>query len=92
MNKNKVLLSLGSNLGNKKINLQSALSLIDKKIGDVVSISKIYQTPALGFVGEEFYNCCIAVKTDLLPLDLLKKIIEIEKIAGRLKTKYKTYE
>ena len=92
MNKNKVLLSLGSNLGNKKINLQSALSLIDKKIGDVVSISKIYQTPALGFVGEEFYNCCIAVKTDLLPLDLLKKIIEIEKVVGRLKTKYKTYE
>jgi deoxyguanosine kinase len=84
MNKNKVLLSLGSNVGDKKTNLQSALSLIDKKIGDVVSISKLYQTPALGFVGEEFYNCCIAVNTDFLPLDLLRNLIEIEKAGGRL--------
>jgi len=92
MNKNKVLLSLGSNVGDKKINLQSALNLIDKKIGDVVSISKIYQTPALGFVGEEFYNCCIAVNTDFQPLDLLKTLIEIEKTGGRLKTKVAAYE
>ena len=92
MNKNKVLLSLGSNIGDKKMNLQSALSLIDKKIGDVVSISKIYQTPALGFVGEEFYNCCIAVNTDFQPLDLLKTLIEIEKTGGRLKTKVAAYE
>ena len=92
MNKNKVLLSLGSNIGDKKMNLQSALSLIDKKIGDVVSISKIYQTPALGFVGEDFYNCCIAVNTDLSPIELLKNLIKIEKDGGRLKTKVAAYE
>lgn len=92
MNKFRVLLSIGSNLGDKKKYIQSAISLIDKKIGDVVSISKTYQTPALGFVGEDFYNCCIAVNTDLSPLDLLKNLIKIEKDGGRLRTSDKTYE
>jgi len=92
MNKNKVLLSLGSNVGDKKIHIQSAISLIDKKTGDVVSISKTYQTPALGFVGEDFYNCCIAVNTDLSPIELLKNLIKIEKDGGRLKTKVAAYE
>ena len=92
MNKNRVLLSIGSNVGDKKINIQSALSLIDQKIGDVVSISKIYQTSTVGFVGDEFYNCCIAANTDLSPLDLLNNLIKIEKDGGRLRTKNKIYE
>jgi len=92
MNKFRVLLSIGSNVGDKKKHIQSAISLIDKKTGDVVSISKTYQTPALGFVGEDFYNCCIAVNTDLSPIELLKNLIKIEKDGGRLKTKVAAYE
>ena len=34
-------LSLGSNLGNRQTNIQSALNQIDKRLGDVISISKI---------------------------------------------------
>ena len=41
MNLNKVYLSLGSNLGDKIKNLQSAINLIDTNIGDVLSISNV---------------------------------------------------
>ena len=70
MKTNKVLLSIGSNIGDRKKNIQTALNLIDQKIGDVISISKVYQTPALGFIGDDFYNCCIAISTKLNPLEL----------------------
>ena len=49
MNLNKVYLSLGSNLGDKIKNLQSAINLIDTNIGDVLSISNVYQTKSEGF-------------------------------------------
>ena len=54
MNLNKVYLSLGSNLGDKIKNLQSAINLIDTNIGDVLSISNVYQTKSEGFKGDDF--------------------------------------
>ncbi|MBC8767163.1 2-amino-4-hydroxy-6-hydroxymethyldihydropteridine diphosphokinase [Arenibacter sp. BSSL-BM3] len=76
-------LSLGSNLGDKLNHLQEVVFLIHSTIGNVVKISPIYETPAWGFEGEDFYNCCIAVETSLMPLDLLKKLLEIETRLGR---------
>ncbi len=60
MNLNKVYLSLGSNLGDKIKNLQSAINLIDTSIGDVLSISNVYKTKSEGFIGGDFFNCCIS--------------------------------
>ena len=67
MNLNKVYLSLGSNLGDKIKNLQSAINLIDTNIGDVLSISNVYQTKSEGFKGDDFFNCCISIDTELSP-------------------------
>jgi len=92
MKTNKVLLSIGSNLGDRKKNIQTALNLIDQKIGDVISISKVYQTPALGFIGDDFYNCCIAISTKLNPLEVLNRILIIEKEGGRLRNNTKKYK
>ena len=63
MNSNKVYLSLGSNLGDKIRNLQNAINLIDSEVGNVFSISNVYQTKAQGFTGDDFYNCCISLNT-----------------------------
>jgi len=92
VNLNKVYLSLGSNLGDKIKNLQSAISLIDTKIGDVLSISNVYQTKSDGFVGEDFFNCCISVNTEFSPTFLMNKILEIESHVGRKRSNIKEYE
>jgi 2-amino-4-hydroxy-6-hydroxymethyldihydropteridine diphosphokinase len=76
-------LSLGSNLGDKLNHLQEVVFLIQATIGRVVKISPIYQTPAWGFEGEDFYNGCIAVETSLTPLVLLENLLKIETRLGR---------
>ena len=92
MNESLVYLSLGSNLGNKIKNIQEALNSIDKFIGDIFSISKIYENPAIGFKGDDFLNCCISVQTELSPHAVLKKLLEIEIDAGRRRLAKEGYE
>ncbi|MEH6682426.1 MAG: 2-amino-4-hydroxy-6-hydroxymethyldihydropteridine diphosphokinase [Sediminicola sp.] len=82
-NSNTVYLSLGSNLGNKLLNLQRAVFLLQKRAGPILGISKVYQTPALGFEGADFYNACISLETDLTPQQLLETNLGIETQMGR---------
>ena len=92
MNLNKVYLSLGSNLGDKIKNLQSAINLIDTNIGDVLSISNVYQTKSEGFKGDDFFNCCICIVTNHSPNFLLDKLLKIELIEGRIRSSSNEYE
>ncbi len=78
-----VYIALGSNKGNKLQYLQSAVDAIFKKIGIVSKISQVYTTPALGFVGDDFYNACIKVETELKPKKVLKALQAIESNLGR---------
>ena len=84
MNKtNKVYLSIGSNLGNRLEQLQQAIFLLRKAIGPVEDISKIYQCPSWGFVGDDFLNACLLVETQLEAPLVLNEILHIEKEMGR---------
>ncbi|RNC84269.1 MAG: 2-amino-4-hydroxy-6-hydroxymethyldihydropteridine diphosphokinase [Winogradskyella sp.] len=87
-----VYIALGSNKGNKLQYLQSALNAIFEKVGIIQKISKVYNTPALGFEGDDFYNACIKVSTTLKPKKLLKVLQNIESDLGRLKRTKTTYE
>lgn len=78
-------ISLGSNLGDRQINIQSALNQIDKRAGNIISISKLYKNPSIGFKGDMFYNCCIGLKTILSPKELLNELLIIEKEGGRIR-------
>ena len=60
-------LSLGSNQGDKLKNLQKAIYLIANKVGPILKISSIYNTPAIGFKGEDFFNICLKISTYLPP-------------------------
>ena len=44
-----VYFSLGSNLGDRYLNLSKCISLIEKNIGDIKSVSSIYKNSAQGF-------------------------------------------
>jgi len=89
---NIVYLSLGSNLGDKINNLQNAINLIDSKVGDVLLISSLYKTKADGFVGEDFLNCCLSIRTSMEPKILIKELINIESKNGRSRSNRNIYE
>ena len=76
-------LSLGTNRGDKFENLQNAIHLIDSKIGSILNIASVYETPSWGFEGADFYNTCLKIATHLLPISLMKEVLDIEKELGR---------
>jgi 2-amino-4-hydroxy-6-hydroxymethyldihydropteridine diphosphokinase len=79
-----LVLSTGSNLGNKPGNLESALLQIEKRLGRIIKSSAIYESPAWGYKSKNlFYNQCILVETDHGLGDCLELIQEIEDKFGR---------
>lgn len=86
--KEKVYLSLGSNIGDKKANLKEAVRLIKEnpRITDV-TISNVYETAPWGYKEQDnFYNICVGIKTDLKPEELICFTQSIEKDMHRVKT------
>lgn len=80
----KVYLGLGSNLGNRKAILNEAISLIQKRVGEVVRQSSFLETEPWGFISHnKFLNACICVNTQYSPRQILKTTQAIEKDMGR---------
>ena len=79
-----IILALGSNIGNRKKNIDEAIEKISL-FSNIISKSNLYESEALlkGNAPEEwnknFYNSAIAITTDLTPFELLHSIKEIEK-------------
>lgn len=83
---NEAILSLGSNLGNRKENLQLAIKKINSLNNTTVdSVSSFYETEPFGVPDKQnkYINCCIKVSTNLNPENLLKKCLQIESSMGR---------
>ena len=82
--RHKVYLGLGSNLGNRKAILKEAISLIQKRVGEVVRQSSFLETEPWGFTSHnKFLNACICVNTQYSPRQILKTTQAIEKDMGR---------
>jgi len=79
----KIYLSIGSNKGNRYSQIKEALKLIREDLGEIISISKIYETKSWGFESEKFLNLCIAIISELSPDKLLFSINSIEEKIGR---------
>jgi 2-amino-4-hydroxy-6-hydroxymethyldihydropteridine diphosphokinase len=82
-------LCLGSNLGDKKRNLDQALKEIKNlKMVKVLKTSSIYETEPVGFKDQIwFLNAVIKIKTKLPPLSLLYLLQGIERKLGRVRGK-----
>lgn len=81
-----VYLSLGSNIGNRKKNIEKALMQLEKNKIFKITISSFYETEAVGPTQRNFYNIAGKFKTEFSPLELLKTLKQIEKFLGRTKT------
>lgn len=84
---NRAVLSVGSNIGDRKQNQYLAFDNIESHIGNILKRSCFYENPSVGFESENnFINSCIAIKTRLNCREILDKIQWIEKSMGRIKT------
>jgi 2-amino-4-hydroxy-6-hydroxymethyldihydropteridine diphosphokinase len=84
MRKHILYLLLGSNLGEKKKQINQAVDLIVAKIGPVIKQSSFYETEPWGFSSKEnFLNKALQILTSLSPEEVMQKIGEIEKWFGR---------
>ena len=85
---NLVFLSIGSNLGNKKRNIEKTKFLLEKNSMKVLKSSNIYESYAWPNKNDpKFYNIVIKIVTKLNPTNLFLTIKEIEKNMGRKKNK-----
>ena len=77
-------LSLGTNLGDRQSNLETARTLIGQRIGTVQAASGVMETEPWGFDSpNSFLNMALVVKTELSPMEALKATQAIEKEMGR---------
>ncbi len=79
-----IFLSLGSNLGDRILNIRNTLEKINNNIGKIKNISKYYETEPWGFNTDNwFINIVIEIETNYSAEILLQKIQEIERKIGR---------
>ncbi len=77
-------LSLGTNLGDRRSNLETALTHIAREVGTVISSSDVIETEPWGFdSSNSFLNMAVKVETLLQPLEVLHATQDIERQMGR---------
>lgn len=84
-----VYLSLGSNVGDREKNLNSAVERL-RTLGDVVAVSSFYETEPVEFTAQPwFLNCAVKLDTERMPKQLLASILQVEQQMGRRRVKKK---
>jgi len=84
---NWAVILLGSNLGNRMEYLLDAKARIETMAGRVAMASPVYETAPWGKHDQPAYlNQVICIDTILDPENMLRKLLDIEKEMGRLRT------
>lgn len=82
----RVFFSIGTNLGQRKENIEHALKLLSEKV-KIINVSSYYETEPVGYEDQPwFLNIALEGETDLSPQDLLTFTKSIEKQMKRVKT------
>jgi 2-amino-4-hydroxy-6-hydroxymethyldihydropteridine diphosphokinase len=82
-------IALGSNLGDRIVQMQSALKALaaDNQL-KVLQISPLYENRAIGMgEADDFLNVMAEVETSMAPLALLDFCLKVESKLGRVRTK-----
>lgn len=87
-----VVLSIGSNYGNRLENIESCLQLIHHQVATVVKVSKVYESPSWGFESDPFYNIAVVVHTYDSADIILNKVLAIETQMGRVRNENSGYQ
>jgi 2-amino-4-hydroxy-6-hydroxymethyldihydropteridine diphosphokinase len=81
-------IALGSNLGDRLGQMQTALDRLTQQSVVVQQISPVYENRAVGMgVADPFLNATAAIKTSLAPLALLDLCLDVEGQLGRRRSR-----
>ena len=84
---NLIYLLIGGNLGNRIENLSIARNFIEKKLGEIITESSIYQTASWGIIEQsDFLNQVLLVTTKFSAEETMQIILSIENKMGRIRT------
>jgi 2-amino-4-hydroxy-6-hydroxymethyldihydropteridine diphosphokinase len=76
-------IALGSNLGDRALNLRTAIEKI-RVLGTVVAVSTFADTTPVGYLEQpRFLNAALLLRTEFSPLNLLRALLGIEQAMGR---------
>ena len=82
-----VYLGLGSNVGDRERNLAAALAQLAGPALRVVRVSSTYETEPVDYTDQRwFLNLVVEAETELFPMQLLARIVKIERALGRVRT------
>jgi len=85
-----VYLGLGSNLGDRRAHLEAAIQRI-AELGIIVAQSSFYETEPVDMAPsgapQWFLNCVLALETELMPKQLLGRLLDIERDLGRKRSR-----
>ena len=87
-----IVLSIGSNQGNRLENIESCIALIHQEVGTVIQVSKLYETPAWGFESDAFYNCALLLHSTSSAQKILNQVLKVEKQLGRIRSHQEGYQ
>ena len=84
---NRAYLLIGGNIGNRESNFAIAREYIEQYCGPVIRSSSLYETAAWGKTDQpSFLNQALEIETRLHAEQLMKQVLEIEKLMGRERT------
>lgn len=86
----KAYIAMGSNLGDGEANIREALRLLEST-GEikVIKLSALIKTKPYGVLDQpDFVNGACEVETELEPLELLYKMLQIELDMGRIRKRH----
>ena len=79
-----IFLGLGSNQGDRELNLKNSIKLLNSRVGKVLKSSEVYESEPWGVKNQNYFlNQVIEIKTDFDPNDLLNICKNIEHDMGR---------
>ncbi len=89
LTKHTAYIALGSNLGDKGVNLRRALDLLALHSVQVIRVSTFIETKPYGVTDQpDFINAVACVETTLPPLELLRLLLSIEREMGRVRLRH----
>ncbi|MGV8994060.1 MAG: 2-amino-4-hydroxy-6-hydroxymethyldihydropteridine diphosphokinase [Flavobacterium sp.] len=89
---NRAVLSLGSNIGDRKQTIVSCIDAINEQVAIVADVSKLYESEAWGFSSDAFLNCAVLIHTSMNAQELLSSILKLELELGRKRSAEQGYQ
>jgi 2-amino-4-hydroxy-6-hydroxymethyldihydropteridine diphosphokinase len=92
--KNKdIYILLGTNLGQREVNLLRAIERINQEVGNIVAQSSVLETEPWGFeANQNFLNQALKIECNCSPYDLLLRLKRLEQELGRAAKTINGYE